>query len=194
MRSADSCKSNCVSRLLTIFAVLVTLAYPLAVWLAEGRVEPRLMAGLLVLAGLTRLPGLPFDRGTRWWLGAIAILVIAAICANGSLPLKLYPVVVNGSLLAMFAYSLVAPPTVVERWARLREPDLPPQAIAYTRRVTQVWCGFFLINGCTALLTALYASLALWWFYNGFVAYLLIGLLFAGEYCVRRRFKGRVHG
>jgi uncharacterized membrane protein len=183
-----------VSRLLTIFAVLVTLAYPLAIWLAEGRVEPRLMAGLLVLAGLTRLPALPFDRATRWWLGATAILVIAAFWAGGSLPLKLYPVLVNGALLAMFASSLVAPPTVIERWARLREPDLPPQAIAYTRRVTQVWCGFFAINGCVAFLTALYASSALWWFYNGFVAYLLIGLLFAGEYCVRRRFKARVHG
>jgi uncharacterized membrane protein len=183
-----------VSRPLKIFAVLVTLAYPLAVWLSEGRVEPRLMAGLLVLVGLTRLTAPPFDHVTGWWLGATAILVIVAVWANGSLPLKLYPVLVNGALLAMFAYSLVAPPTVVERLARLREPDLPPQAIAYTRRVTQMWCGFFVINGCAALLTALYASSALWWFYNGFVAYLLIGLLFAGEYCVRRRFKRRVHG
>jgi len=194
MRSVDCCKSSSVSRFLTIFAVLVTLTYPLAVWLGEGRVEPRLMAGLLVLAGLARLPAVPFDHSTRWWLTAIAILVVAAIWANGSLPLKLYPVLVNGSLLAMFAYSLAAPPTVVERLARLREPDLPPQAIAYTRRVTQVWCGFFAVNGCAALLTALYASSALWWFYNGFVAYLFIGLLFAGEYCVRRRFKRRVHG
>jgi len=182
-----------VSRILTIFAVLITLTYPLAVWLAEGWVEPRVMAGLLVLAGLTRLPALPFDRATRWWLSAISILVIAAIWANGALSLKLYPVLVNGALLAMFAYSLLAPPTVVERLARLREPDLPAKAIAYTRRVTQMWCGFFVINGCAALLTALYASSALWWFYNGFVAYLLIGLLFAGEYCVRRCFKRRLH-
>jgi len=152
------------------------------------------MAGLLVLAGVTRLPALPFARSMRWWLGATAILGLAAIWANGWLPLKLYPVLVNGALLAMFGYSLVAPPTVIERLARLPEPDLPPQAIVYTRRVTWVWCGFFAINGCVALLTALYASSALWWFYNGFVAYVLIGLLFAGEYCVRRRFKRRVHG
>ena len=193
MRSAGFCKNSSVSSILTIFTVLITLSYPLAVWLAEGRVEPRLMAGLLMLAGLTRFPGLPFDHATRWWLSAISILVIAGIWANGSLSLKLYPVLVNGALLAMFAYSLLAPPTVVERLARLREPDLPAKAIAYTRRVTQMWCGFFVINGCAALLTALYASSALWWFYNGFVAYLLIGLLFAGEYCVRRCFKRRLH-
>ncbi len=193
MRSADFCKNSSVSRILTIFAVLITLSYPLAVWLAEGRVEPRVMAVLLVLAGLTRLPALPFDHATRWWLGATSILVIAAVWANRALPLKLYPVLVNGALLALFAYSLVAPPTVVERFARAQEPDLPTQAIAYARRVTQVWCGFFLINGCVALLTAVYASSALWWFYNGFIAYLLVGLLFAGEHCVRRRFTRRLH-
>lgn len=193
MRSADFCNNN-VSRIPTIFAVLITVTYPLAVWLAEGRVEPRLIAGLLMLAGLTRLPGLPFDHATRWWLGATSILVIGAVWANGALPLKLYPVLVNGALLAIFAYSLVAPPTIVERFARVQEPDLPPRAIAYARRVTQVWCIFFVLNGGVALLTALYASSALWWFYNGFIAYLLIGLLFAGEYFVRRRFTGRPHG
>lgn len=194
MRSAGFCKNSSVSRILTIFTVLITLSYPLAVWLAEGRVEPRLMAGLLMLAGFTRFPGLPFDHATRWWLSAISVLVVAAIWANGALPLKLYPVLMNGALLALFAYSLVAPPTIVERFARVQEPDLPLQAIAYARRVTQVWCVFFVINGCVALLTALYASSALWWLYNGFIAYVLIGLLFVGEYCVRRRFTRRLHG
>jgi uncharacterized membrane protein len=183
-----------VSRVLTIFAVLVAVAYPLAIWLAEGHVAPRLMAGLLLLAGLSRLPALRFDRATRWWLGATAILVVAAVWANGSLPLKLYPVLVNCALLTMFGYSLAVPPTVIERLARVREPDLPPRAIAYTRRVTQVWCGFFVLNGCAALLTALYASSALWWFYNGFLAYLFVGLFFAGEYCARRCFKHRFRG
>ncbi|HEX7233424.1 MAG TPA: hypothetical protein VF452_23805 [Candidatus Binatia bacterium] len=182
-----------MSRILTLFAVLITLSYPLVLWLAEGRLEPRLMAGLLVLAGLARFPRMPFEHATRWWVGSTSLLVLAAVWANGALPLKLYPVLVNGALLGLFAYSLVTPPTVVERFARMQEPDLPPQAIVYARRVTQVWCAFFVINGCAALLTAVYASSALGWFYNGFIAYLLIGLLFAGEYCVRRHFKRRLH-
>ena len=183
-----------VSRVLTIFAVLITLVYPLAIWLGEGRVEPRLLAGLLLLAGLTRLPTLAVSQGARWWLGGIVVIAILAIWANVLFPLKLYPVLVNVSLFAMFSYSLIVPPSVVERLARLRELDLPSQAIAYTRRVTQVWCVFFVINGAIALFTALYASSALWWFYNGFLAYLFIGLLFAGEYWVRRYFKRRCHG
>lgn len=181
-------------RLSTIFAVLITLVYPLAIWFGEGRVEPRLLAGLLLLAGLTRLPTLAVSHVARWWLGSTMLLVIVAIWANGLFPLKLYPVLVNAALFGVFAYSLLVPPTVVERMARLRDPDLPADAIGYTRRVTQVWCGFFIVNGTIALVTALYASSALWWFYNGFLAYLLLGFLFVGEYCVRWHVKRRYHG
>ena len=76
---------------------------------------------------------------------------------------------------------------------QVREPDLPPQAIGYTRRVTQVWCGFFAINGAIAVITALWASSATWSLYNGLIAYLLMGLLFAGEYLTRWHFKARRH-
>jgi uncharacterized membrane protein len=90
-------------------------------------------------------------------------------------------------LLALFGASLAHPPSIIERFARLREPQLPPAAIAYTRRVTQVWCVFFAVNGSIALVTALWASDQVWALYNGLVAYVLIGLLFAGEWVVRRR-------
>jgi uncharacterized membrane protein len=50
-----------------------------------------------------------------------------------------------------------------------------------------------MLNGAIALYTALFASMAQWSFYNGFLAYLLMGVLFAGEYCARRHFKRR-HG
>jgi uncharacterized membrane protein len=101
------------------------------------------------------------------------------------LPLKLYPVLVNLGMLVVFGYSLYAPPSMIERMARLSDPALPAYAIAYTRRVTQVWCGFFVMNGTLALLTAVWASAAIWSLYNGVLAYVLMGCLFAGEYLVR---------
>src|SRR5262245_41713576 len=153
----------------------MTLVYPLAIWLGEGRVEPRLLAGLLLLVGLTRFPTLAVSPGARWWVGGTALLVIAAIWANVSLPLKLYPVLVNVALLAVFAYSLIAPPTVAERLARLCEAELPAQAVAYARRGTQVWCGFVIVNGIIRLGTAVYGPSAVWWFSTGFVAYLCMG-------------------
>jgi uncharacterized membrane protein len=94
---------------------------------------------------------------------------------------------VNGLLLAVFVASLVHPPSAIERVARLQDPDLPEYAVAYTRRVTQVWCGFFLGNGLVALYTAIHSPLEIWTLYNGLIAYLLMGIVFAAEYAVRLR-------
>ena len=181
-------------RAATVLAVLITLVYPLAIWFGEGRIEPRFLAGLLLLTGLTRLPTLVVSHTGPLWLGGTMLLVILAIWFNALLPLKFYPVFVNAALLSAFIYSLIVPPSMIERFARLREPELPAAAIYYTRRVTQIWCVFFAINGAIALITALWASAALWTLYNGFIAYLLMGLLFAGEYGVRWRFRLRHHG
>lgn len=177
---------------MTVLTVLITLMYPLAIWFGHGQVEPRWLAGVLLLAAATRLPTLAISRVARWSVLGVMLLVAAAVWANALLPLKLYPVLVNLGMLAAFGYSLIAPPSMVERLARLREPDLPEVAVGYTRRVTQVWCVFFVINGGLALATALWASEAIWSLYTGVISYLLMGLLFGIELLLRRRFK-RLH-
>jgi uncharacterized membrane protein len=91
-------------------------------------------------------------------------------------------------LLAGFAWSLVYPPTIIERIARITEPDLPAAGVRYTRAITLVWCGFFLCNGLAALYTALYTSFEVWALYNGLIAYVLIGCLLGGELLYRHRF------
>ncbi|WP_431256333.1 hypothetical protein ACQ86G_16380 [Roseateles chitinivorans] len=99
---------------------------------------------------------------------------------------------VNFAMLTVFSLSLVRGPSIVERLARLTDPHLPPEAIRYTRRVTQVWCGFFLMNGLIALATALWASERVWALYSGLIAYGLMGLLMGGEWLVRRRVRARM--
>jgi uncharacterized membrane protein len=49
-----------------------------------------------------------------------------------------------------------------------------------------VWCGFFILNGCMAAWTAFAASRETWALYNGLISYLLMGVLFAGEWVFRR--------
>lgn len=177
----------------TLWVVVITLLYPLAVGLGQGQIEPRFVAVFLALAGLIRLHALKISPWSWWWLGATLLVFLVAVWSNAWLPLKLYPVLVNAALLAMFAYSLIYPPSIIERLARMRNPDLPAQAIAYTRRVTQVWFVFFAINGLFSLMTALWASPATWTLYNGLIAYLMMGLLFAGEYVVRWHFKRQLN-
>ena len=117
--------------------------------------------------------------------GLAAAGVMAWTCSMISL--LYYPAVVNAVFLSCFALSLWFPPTVVERIARLQYPDLDAKGILYTRRVTQVWCAFLLCNGCIALSTAISGNTAVWAFYNGFLSYVLMGILFACEWLVRRR-------
>ena len=80
---------------------------------------------------------------------------------------------------------------MVERLARLREPELPDSAIRYTRQVTQVWCLFFMLNGLIAASLTLWAPLSWWTLYNGLIAYGLMGLLFAIEWLIRQKVRGQ---
>ena len=177
---------------MTVLTAAVTLLYPLAIWFGHGQVEPRWLAGLLLLAAATRLPALKLSGVARWSVAGALVLVACAIWSNLLLPLKLYPVLVNAALLAGFGYSLTTPMSAVERMARLRGEDFPPVAQAYMRAVTQVWCGFFVFNGAVAFATALWASEAVWSLYTGVVSYVLMAVLFGAEYLVRLRFK-RLH-
>jgi uncharacterized membrane protein len=177
---------------LGVLTAAITLLYPLAIWFGHGQVEPRWLAGLLLLAAATRLPALKLSGVARWSVAGALMLVGYALWSNLLLPLKLYPVLVNAALLAGFGYSLTTPMSAVERMARLRGEDFPPIAQAYMRKVTQVWCAFFVVNGAIAFATALWASEAVWSLYTGVISYLLMAILFGIEYLVRLRFK-RLH-
>jgi len=76
---------------------------------------------------------------------------------------------------------------MIERFARVLDPDLPESGVRYTRKVTIVWIGFFALNGAIALWTVLQPGWAAWTLYNGFLSYVAAGLLFVGEYFVRQR-------
>ncbi|MBC3831969.1 hypothetical protein H8K33_10650 [Undibacterium amnicola] len=180
-------------RLLTALTVILTLIYPLAIWFGKGQVEPRWLAVLLLVLVATRLPALKISKLARWSALCGLMMVLAAVWTNALLPLKLYPVLVNLAFLIAFAYSLSTPQSMVERFARITEPDLPDVAVRYTRNVTKVWCAFFVFNGSMALITAIWASQEIWTLYTGVVSYLLMGSLFVIEYLVRIRFKRRHH-
>jgi uncharacterized membrane protein len=95
------------------------------------------------------------------------------------------PVLINGVLFLQFALSLRATP-MVERFARMQDPNLGPAQVAYCRSVTKVWCVFFVLNGGFSAYLALFAEVSSWALYTGIVAYVLMGVLGASEYLVRK--------
>ena len=186
-----------MSRLFALLPGMVLLAYPLVVW--WGLHQGELIWLCLALGLLFALRFLP--QPVRWrelaglsrLLAGVGLLLccLALLCRRADL-LLYYPVLVSGSLLVLFGWSLWQPMTLVERIARLQEPDLPPAAIRYTRQVTRIWCGFFIFNGVIASATIWHGDLALWSLYNGLLSYLLMGALMAGEWLVRQRVRARI--
>jgi uncharacterized membrane protein len=172
-------------------------AYPLIVFFGVRFFEPRYIALLLAGVALAR----NFRSVGRFAAGQslmnklvfIALLLVSGMTAltNNELFLRLYPIAVNIGMLTLFAASLFSPQSLVEQFARRVEPDISSEGVLYTRRVTQVWCVFFVVNGTIAALTAFFSSREFWGLYNGLIAYLLMAALFAGEWCCRRHFFGK---
>ena len=119
----------------------------------------------------------------------LLLVAVYTLLTGNSQALRFYPIAVNSTLLLVFASSLRGTMPVVERLARLQEPELSAASVVYTRHVTRIWCGFFLLNGFMAMYTALYSSFEFWALYNGGIAYGLMCLLFCGEWLVRHRIR-----
>jgi uncharacterized membrane protein len=174
--------------------VALALGYPIAIYAALLWFEPRIVAAALVAFLLLRQRGRAAEgllqQGVSWApraiLAGMLLLCVAALVANDETLVRLYPAAVSIALLTVFALSLVYPPSVIERLARLRHPELPPEAVRYTRTVTIVWCVFFVLNTAIAAWTAIYASRETWAVYTGFIAYIAMGTLFAVEWLYRR--------
>jgi uncharacterized membrane protein len=172
---------------------LLFALYPILIFAGLQYLDPRTV-GACVLAALV----LRYRRHAARLLSGFSpvqfaalalppLLGIAVVLTNDETLLRLYPASISASMLLLFGATLIRPPTMVERIARLQEPDLPPERVRYTRRVTQAWCLFFVLNGAIAAYTAAFASRETWALYNGVVAYVLMGTLFAAERIVRRR-------
>ncbi|WP_409522568.1 hypothetical protein [Nitrincola sp. MINF-07-Sa-05] len=171
---------------------LLVLVYPLYVWLAIGRWGP--VAAIVPLALIALVKSFYSDagaKGARWFFAlTVGLILILLSAGQAEQALLFYPVWINLGMLMLFAWSLWFPPTVIERIARAMEGavgnELDEQGVAYTRKVTQVWCLFFIMNGAVAMSTALYGDWDLWVLYNGLIAYCLMGLLMLIEWRVRK--------
>jgi uncharacterized membrane protein len=171
-----------------IAAIAGGIFYPLLTYFCRAQISPKIFVLMgLVLIGM-RLWGLRGKPEMRVWHTAFlfaAAGLVAILFLDASIAVLAYPVVISLSVAAVFGLSLYFPPSVVERIARLSEPDLPPDGVIYTRRVTVVWFIFLLLNAAISLATALVGTIAQWALWNGLISYLLMGALFAGEIAIR---------
>jgi uncharacterized membrane protein len=131
----------------------------------------------------------------------LLLALIRALSGSGSaswaVPFKFYPVLVSAGFLLVFGLSLRTGRPQVFRLATLQDKSIIGSAHEeeiknYCQKVTIIWCLFFILNGSVACWTALFASDWVWTLYNGVLSYVLMGLLFGGEFLVRKRVQRRM--
>lgn len=181
-----------------VIGAIALIMYPVVLWL--GMRSEQLLLATLVAAALV-MPALALrvwgmrrvQEGSRPGAASRSLRVIALIplitvvCLLLSAALRhqglalLTPVAINAVLFAAFASTLRWGPPMIERFARLQDPELNIAQVRWCRLWTLVWCAYFLWN-ITALIALITYAPASWWaIYTSLIAYVLMGVLFAAE-------------
>ena len=163
------------------------VAYPVLVYLGRDQIPLFVFvsgACLLLVLRAVFVPG-----------GGIALLrlpLLIAAFAIGILGMidpataaKAYPAILSGLVVTVFANSLRHPPSLIERFARIKDPQLASVGQNYCRWLTGVWAIWLLANTLIAGGLAVWASIGLWTLWTGFISYLVMGTLFVGEIVLR---------
>ncbi len=169
----------------------ILLLYPVAVYFLLETLGAGVLGLILIVLLAFRLNAVTALLPGRAYFLLIAIFLAgdATALGGGVLALKSYPTILSLILLAVFVYTLLVPPSMIERIAKLAGSTFSDRTAPYTRKVTIVWCVFFATNAIVSGWISVTGSMEAWAFYNGFFAYVLMGALFTTEWVVRYFYK-----
>ena len=105
--------------------------------------------------------------------------------------IKFYPPIMNLIIFLIFFTSLFAQETIIQKFAKMwSKKPLHQLELTYTKKLTYVWCVFLFLNFIISIIT-IFLDDKIWMFYNCFLSYFFIGLIFIIEYIVRLAFRKR---
>lgn len=207
--TAEATPSRVASRVLALLSAPLFIGYPVLVYFSLQYYSAR-AAAVVLLFGVSPLliRALRSRANARaegadsadvramgawgWVLPAGAVgLIVLALLSDSVRSLLLVPVCINGALLLSFGLTLFQKRSLIERFARLQHDDLSVQEQGWCRLWTMIWSGFFAFNIVLATLFTATRSVEWWTFYNGLLSYLIMGMLFATEYALRKWRFGR---
>lgn len=181
------------ARQLTAGAAVVALAFvwplisdPLVAWLGVRALAAALLvvsAGSLLVVGRALPAGVAIGGVDSL---ALLLLVGAAAATGERVFLLLVPAWVQLALARMFWRSVRERESIFERVAFGIQPYAPDFIRPYCRKSTSAWAGFFLLNALVIAALAVFGPLAWWRGFTGFLVWLAMGALAAGDYVVRK--------
>lgn len=171
--------------------VLLFFAYPVLTHLAVVMQQPWLQCAAVACAYVALFYA-PLRAGRApAWLGLAGFAGVDALLigiGHGAYVLYLPSIVVPALVLSAFAPTLLPGRVpLITRIAAAMDGPLSPEQARYTRSVTWLWVftlGLILL--VTLALLLLWSPRA-WSVFANFISYILLGLLFLGEYGYRRR-------
>jgi len=167
----------------SIAGTLLALGYPLLVYLAITNGFSWIFPIVISVIFFQR-----FRAGgdLALFYGLVALLLLCGAIFFQNISAKMIPVLIHTSMFLVFYGSLRTESSLIERFARLDFPVLPPGVADYCRKVTWVWTGFFVLNILFCTVLAIWADDSTWALYNGAIIYLLLGIMMTSEYIWRR--------
>ena len=165
-----------------IFLGAFVIAYPFIIfYMLQQNVAVKFM-GLILLM----VVAFSFARNKNKYLFILGlILCFLVIFFNHEIFLRFYPVLMNAGVCSIFALSLRKTPLVTQFAKKMTKSNLDKNQLTYTRKATVVWAIFMFFNTVISLITV-FLSTKIWVLYNGFISYILIGIMMTTEYIIRK--------
>jgi uncharacterized membrane protein len=179
-----------------LFGILAVL-YPVLVFcaLVVFNLPIRYLSiGIIVFAIAYSIVNSRHYRGKHSAALFVSPLILCAIGGvslfmDSPLVLKLYPALADFAYVTILTTSFFIPPPFafyfIDIFDRSIKNKIPRQRFdRYCFKATLVWVVFFIIDGIIAVCTVFWASNIIWGIYNGAVTYIIMALIFAGEFVI----------
>ena len=166
-----------------IFISAFVVAYPFVIFYTLQQNIAIRCLGLFLLVAVI----LSFVRNKNKSLFILGLfLCFLVIFFNQEIFLKFYPVLMNAGMCSIFALSLRKTPLITQFTQKIRKCDLDEHKLRYTRHATIAWVIFMFFNTIASFITV-FLSNEVWVLYNGFISYILIGIMMLVEYIIHKR-------
>ena len=165
-----------------IFFGAFVIAYPFVIFYAlQQNIAIRFLGLVLLVAAIFSF----INNKNKYIFCLSLILVFLIIFFNQEIFIKFYPVLMNASVCAIFTLSLKKTPLITQFAQKMCKQPLDNKRLTYTRHATIAWAIFMFINTAISMCTV-FLSNEIWVLYNGFVSYVLIGVVMLIEYIIRK--------